>query len=301
MKSILLFLTLLLALTACNQNNDGKSSMAKVDQVRFPPPVAKSDNEVTEDETNGYIADASAGVKTQNMALEPPPTPEQAANKPASDTQKKIVKEGTISFETSDLAKTRSAILKTLQVLNGYVSEENQSNNEAETRKEYSLKIRVPAQNFDRLLDTISAGAEKIDAKNISISDITTNYIDAKARFDNKKLLENRYNQLLAKATKISDLLEIENKLTEIRSDIESAQGQLNYMNKQVAYSSLDVTFYTKTLAQENGNTFGYRFKNAFSDSWELLQSLFFGMISLWPFILIGVVVVYFFLKRKNK
>ncbi|RYE23723.1 MAG: DUF4349 domain-containing protein, partial [Sphingobacteriaceae bacterium] len=170
-----------------------------------------------------------------------------------------------------------------------------------ETRKEYNLKIRVPAQNFDHLLDTISAGAEKIDAKNISITDITTNYIDAKTRLDNKKLLENRYNQLLAKATKISDLLEIENKLTEIRSDIESAQGQLNYMNKQVAYSSLDVTFYTKTLAQDNGNTFGYRFKNALSSSWDLLQSLFFGIIAFWPFILIGVIIVYLFLKRRKK
>lgn len=67
------------------------------------------------------------------------------------------------------------------------MSEENQSNDETETRKEYNLKIRIPAQNFDHLLDTISLEAEKIDTKNISITDITTKYIDKKARFDNKK------------------------------------------------------------------------------------------------------------------
>jgi hypothetical protein len=60
------------------------------------------------------------------------------------------------------------------------------------------------------------------------------------------------------------DLLDIEEKLTEIRSDIEATQGQLNYMSKQVAYSSLNITFYTKQPEQvATGNGFGYKFKNA--------------------------------------
>lgn len=298
----------MLILIGCNQNNGTKSSSflpaeeppkPKVDQVRFPPPVVKPDNEVMENETNGYNADVSVETKTQDIVLTP--SPDKNTNKQISDAEKKIVKEGTINFETSDLIKTRKVILKTLQALDGYVSEENQSNDELETRKEYNLKIRVPAQNFDRLLDTISAGADKIDTKNISITDVTANYIDVKTRLNNKKLLENRYAQLLTKATKVSDLLEIENKLTEIRSDIESTQGQLNYLSKQVAYSLLDITFYTKATAAEKGNTFGYKLKSAISGGWASLQNFIFWLISIWPFVIILSVLYFLFVRWRRK
>jgi hypothetical protein len=113
--------------------------------------------------------------------------------------------------------------------------------------------------------------------------------------------LENRYNQLLAKATKISDLLEIENKLTEIRSDIESTQGQLNYMSKQVAYSSLDITFYTKATTAENGNTFGYKLKSAISGGWTSLQNFVFWLISIWPFVIILSVLSFLYVRWRRK
>jgi PBP1b-binding outer membrane lipoprotein LpoB len=183
MKNIALVLLLMFALVGCTPKNDAKSSFLpaeeppkpKFDQVRFPPPVVKPDNEVIENETDGN-ADASAEAKPQDVVLKLPPN--QNVNKQVSDTTKKIIKEGTISFETSNLIKTRSTILKALQQLNGYLSEENQSNDNEDNRTEYNLKIRIPAQNFDRLLDTISAGADKIDAKNISITDVTANFID---------------------------------------------------------------------------------------------------------------------------
>jgi hypothetical protein len=84
------------------------------------------------------------------------------------------------------------------------------------------------------------------------------------------------------------DLLDIEEKLTEIRSDIEATQGQLNYMSKQVEYSSLAITFYTRQPEQvAAGNGFGYKLKNALISGWDTLQSLFFSLISSWPILLI--------------
>lgn len=287
MKNTLTISLLILGLLSCNRSSD----------LKVPPPVAKADNVAMDKAMT--VGEANVSAKVDQVAF--PPPPEQSVNNQVSDTAKKIIKEGTISFETSDLTKTRKAILKTLQSLNGYLSEENQSNDDNENRIEYNLKVRVPAQNFDRLLDTISAGADKIDTKNISITDVTANYIDVKTRLSNKKLLENRYTQLLAKATKISDLLEIENKLTEIRSDIESTQGQLNYLSKQVSYSSLDITFYTETTAKDNGNTFGYKLKNAISGGWNSLQNFVFWLISIWPFVIIFSVLSFLFVRWRRK
>jgi len=299
MKRLIFVAGLFLALAACKNKN------ANVDMVKFPPPVVKADVEVTNAKVlpppgNDALEEADAPVGSEDKVNG---DNANAANNNAqvSDTSKKIIKEGTIEFETANLAATRKKILGSLKKYGGYVDEDDQTTNGDSNRKEYELKIRIPANNFDLLLDTVSSTADKIDSRTITITDVTTQYIDIKTRLDNKKILEKRYLELLSKSSKISDLLEIENKLTEIRSAIESTQGQLNYLSRQVAYSSLDITFYTQQTAQVNsGNGPAYKFKTAIADGWQILQNLFFGIITLWPVILL-LVIIYWLIKRWRK
>jgi hypothetical protein len=149
----------------------------------------------------------------------------------------------------------------------------------------------------------VASAATQIDSKNISSRDVTTQFIDMSTRLQNKKLLEARYLSLLKQANRMGDILQVENKLSEIRSEIESEQGQLNYLSKQVAYSSLDITFYTRHMqAVDKGYGAGYKFKNALSQGWDTLTGWFFGLISLWPvLIVIGLLVVLFKRWRKRR
>jgi hypothetical protein len=157
--------------------------------------------------------------------------------------------------------------------------------------------VRIPSGNFDQFLNGVVSIAEKIDSKNIRRTDVTTEYIDITTQLENKKKLEGRYLELLKKAGKMSDMLEIENKLTEIRTDIESTQGRLNYLLKQVDYSSLDITFYNKQIVPDNGYSFGYKLKSALSDGWIILGGLFFGFLQVWPvWILLGIAA--YFVKK---
>ncbi|HTE00900.1 MAG TPA: DUF4349 domain-containing protein [Mucilaginibacter sp.] len=314
MKNLILTATLLLIFSSCGNKNSNS------DSVKFPPPVVMADEEVMEENppTIKELQIADPGVKSikgdpnadiridepvgNSDAKEYVVLKDPATGKLTVDTSKKIIKDGDISFETNNINATRKKILYSLKKLGGYVVEDNQSTDNESHRKDYTLKLRVPAKYFDLLLDTVSAAADKIDSKNISITDITTKYIDITTRLGNKKLLESRYQDLLKKATKISDLLEIENKLTEIRSDIESTQGQLNYLNKQVAYSSLSLTFYTRLIVQADKPVgFGYKFKYALSKGWSFMQTLFYKIIALWPLWLLVVVLSLVFKARRNK
>jgi hypothetical protein len=237
-------------------------------------------------------------VRTMNMALMPPPPAEakladdamvddDAPDKTVADTAKKIIKNGDISFETNNLVETRRRILKSLKKLNGYVAEDNETNDRESNEQEFVLKVRVPSKNFDLLLDSVCSDAARIDSKNISIKDVTSQFIDIKAQLANSHMLENTYVGLLKKADKMGDVLQIESKLTDIRTAIDSTQGAMNYLSRQVAYSSLDVTFYTKQAAAENSNSIGSRLRDAIANGWGMLQNLFFGLISLWPLILL--------------
>lgn len=292
MKSFVFAATLLLFFTSCSNKNNNP------DTVKFPPPVAQADKEAENPPAVKELEVADPGVKStrgyasydvkinepagtaMNQVAEEWPT----GNRHSNEIERKIVKNGDISFETNDIGGTRQKILVTLKSLSGYVVDDKESTDNEENRKDYTLNVSVPANNFDKLLSFVSSSADKIDSKNISITDVTTNYIDITTRLANKKILENRYLDLLKKALKISDLLEIENKLTEIRSDIESTQGRLNYLNKQVLYSSLNLTFYTKQVAKTDKPVgFGYKFNKALHKGDLFLERLFFKLVALWP------------------
>jgi len=284
---------LLMAFAACKNRSGGSSrEKANVMEVTLPPPVAKADNEVM-DKKAGYeppVVEAIEAVANADVRSVP-------AAKP-TDIEKKIIKEGDIRFESPDIVKTRKQIISALKHLGGYAENDSETTDGALGSKEYTITIRIPAKNFDAFLSTVSSTATKIDSRNIRIKDVTTDFIDTKARLDNKLQLEKRYQNLLSRAGKMRDLLDIEEKLTEIRSDIEATQGQLNYMSKQVAYSSLNITFYTVQPEQvAAGNGFGYKLKSALTNGWDFLQNLFFGLISNWP-LLIVFAAVFVLIKR---
>lgn len=250
--------------------------------------------------------------KAMNVSLvEPPPPAEKEmvvakslaplANADAKDYGKKIVKEGEVHFESKNISKTRTALYNSLVKLGGYIAEENQTNEGDSARKEYSLKIRVPANNFDQFLNSISTAAERIDSKNIRIKDVTSYYIDLSAQLVNKKALEARYLELLKRGTKIADLLAIENKVAEIRSDIDSTQGNLEYLKSQVAYSALDITFYIKPVVKYNEHSFGDRLITALSGGITALSSLLIGFVSLWPLWVLSVLGYFIFRTWKKR
>ena len=237
--------------------------------------------------------DGAADIREDKQA-----TPEPS---PAADTAKKIIKEGDIRFETANPKLARQNIVTSLQKSGGYVAEENETNSGETNHKEYSLKIRVPSKNFDAFLNSLTSSADHIESKNIHIRDVTTQFIDTRAGISNNKQLEQRYLQLAGKATKMTDLLAIEDKLASIRTTIDSAQGQLNYLSSQVSYSSLDISFYTKQAGEVNpGTGFAYKFKTAIGEGWEVLQSMFFAIIALWP-LLIVILVIAVFIRRWKK
>lgn len=292
MKKIAAIVIIALTLGACKN----KTPEYKEQSVALlaPPPAVKADAEPNEYLKNMAVAEKAGTV---DKVMYAPPALKQSS----VDTSKKITKEGEIRFQTNNVNATRKSIIVSAQVLGGYIEQDTQTKNESSDTKEYNLKVRVPSKNFDKLLDNASGSADKIDSRNINIKDVSAEYIDTKARIDNKKRLEQRYLQLLSKATKMSDMLQIEEKLEDIRSDVESTQGQLNFMTKQVAYSTLDITFYSVSSVV-NSNGLSYRLKVAVLGGWDLLQSLVLGIIACWPGIIILLLGFIWFKKRtKNR
>jgi hypothetical protein len=229
--------------------------------------------------------------------------PESSVNKQSTDKieildDRKIIREGEITFQTSDVDETKSLIIKTTQELNGYITKENA--NEYADRIEQKLIIRVPADKFDLLLSKISESAKKIDSKNIDALDVTEEYIDVEARLKTKKDLEIRYRELLKQAKSVEEIMSIEKESGQLRADIESVEGRLRYLKDRVSFSSLTATYYQKV-----NSAFGFssKFGQAIKYGWKNLLWFFIGLTTIWPFIILigGGIFAAFRISRKRR
>ena len=211
--------------------------------------------------------------------------------------QQKIVKTGNLRFETKDLNDTYNQILKSVKANGGSIQNDSKGKNYETVFR--NLVVRIPSQNFDVFIQNISKGVSYFDNKEISAEDVTAEYIDIDTRLNAKKALENRYLDLLKKANKVSEMLEIEAQLSAIREEIEAKQGQLNYLKSRISLSTITIEFY-KPIAQESGATesYGSKIWNAIKSGFNSFSGFFIGLISLWPFVIIFSFVSYFIYKR---
>jgi len=93
--------------------------------------------------------------------------------------------------------------------------------------------------------------------------------------------------------------LEIEKQIGQLRSHIESIEGRLKYLQDRVSFSTLTMTFY-ETI--QNKTEFRQKFKNGFINGWDNLIWFFVVLINIWPFILIGLGLIFGIrLYRKRK
>lgn len=274
MKNILFLLVFLASFSGCKKSEAAADEQImavklppKVDQVKFVKPVVTNDDEVTEEK---------------------------------STVEQKIIKTGDIRFETNDLGETYNQVIKAVKKHNAIIQNDTEGKDYGSIFRK--ITVRVPSKNFDLFLSDISKGVTYFDKKEVSSQDVTEEYIDIDARLKAKKVLESRYLELLKKANKVSEMLEIEAQLSAIREEIEAKEGQLRYMQSQISMSTITIEFY-KTVANEGGATISYGSKiwNALSSGFNGISSFFIGLLSIWPFLIILAAIVYFIRKRFKK
>ena len=160
------------------------------------------------------------------------------------------------------------------------------------------MVIRVSNSDFENLLQEVSSDVKYFDQKEISSEDVTEQFIDIEARLKAKKELENCYLELLKKANKISEILEIEKELVVIREEIESKQGQLNYLQNKIAMSTLEVSFYKQTAESDVTVSYGSKMWNAIKSGISWIPGFFLGLLYIWPLFTIGGFLFYYLCKR---
>ncbi len=210
---------------------------------------------------------------------------------------KKIIKTANISFGVSDYKKSKPNIIKIIKKNKAYVASENENNNSYSISN--TIVIRVPAENFEKLLSDLEGEAESFESKSINTSDVTEEYIDLITRIENKKKVEAQYIELLKKARKISEILEVNEHIRRLREEIEAKEGRLRYLKNQVGLSTITVYVHQDYDTVSYG--FFHKVGKALSGGWEGFLTFLLGLLYIWPVLIIFGLIGFFIRKAIKK
>ena len=279
--TILLALVMLL-LTACGGSSKGAVTQeyAAMDMAPMESPAAM--------EEMGYETQAASNSLTTS----------DTGSTALPESRKWIITMD-MSVETEGLDAMLEELDSHILELKGYVEVQNVHNGSAYSTRRYrsaSLTIRIPADQVDAFVANV-ADFSNIISSNQTVEDVTLNYVATESRVTALQTEEARLLELMESAETMSDLLEIEERLTEVRYELESVTSQLRTYDNLIDYATvyLEVS-QVQELTEPEPESFWDRISSGFMESlarlWDFRVEVVIALIVSLPYILlIGIVV----------
>lgn len=156
----------------------------------------------------------------------------------------KIIRTGTIALQVSDVPKALRTARDGIVALGGYVGASNTSNDGDQPTAE--ITYRIPADRWEDALDLLrglNGLTTKVVSEQTEAVEVTGQVIDLQARINNLQASEVALQGIAERATKVSDVLEVQAQLSDVRGQIEELTAQLKDLNDRAGYATLTATF----------------------------------------------------------
>jgi len=135
----------------------------------------------------------------------------------------------------------------------------------------FSVQATLYPQVYRYLRDYTTHNGGHLATFNESIQDVTGSYVDTQSRLQNLRVEQGRLQDLLSHAQALSDILSIDQQLTNVEGQIESYEAQLKTLTSQVTFYTVSVSLEPIETAapppSNNGWSIGQIFHDAFSAS----------------------------------
>ena len=275
MLAMLLALCLMLSLAACGAKAPMEEMKADGNALnRYDAPES----------FYGAVFDSAADMEmTQDAPAEKPQIDGGTGNTGSAGVQnQKLIRTMTLDTETEDLDALLSKLTQKINALGGYVENKNVRNGSSNASKCYryaNLTIRVPVDQLDAFVEHVS------DASNVvhyseNAKDITLSYVATQSRIIALETEQTRLLELLAKAENMTDLLQIEQRLTEVRTELENVASRLRLYDNLVDYGTIELSI---TEVQEftpvEKETLWQRMGSGLKESWQALGEFAEGLM----------------------
>lgn len=258
--------------------------------------------EVAEDSYSTSDTSSEQGLVSQSGGLSP------------AVSNRKLIRNVNMQVETDTFDKLVNSVSAKITELGGYTEQSEISgtslNYRGESSPRYaSITARIPSNSIDSFVTAVENNGNVIN-KSETTSDVTLQYSDVESRKKSLEIEQDRIWALLEKADSLDTVITLEQRLSDIRYELESMGSQLRLLDNQVEYSTVylsisEVTNFTPVEPESAGT----RIKNGFSQNLiamsTALTTLFIGLAVTSPFWLpltaVTLIVLYIVHRRAKK
>jgi hypothetical protein len=269
---------LALFIFSCGRSNPSDLTADKDRSIGSLPAQNKSSNDELSRLRN---TDSTGGISLQGSV--PGQNP---------DWDKKIIKTAVLKLEVKDFKVYSDIVHSSAKRYGGYIANEEQG--QSADKKESTISIKVPVEQFETLMNQLPSDSDKIIEKKITTEDVTGEVVDTKSRLQAKEQMRLKYLEFLKQAKNMEDVLKVQGEINNIQEEMESASGRINYLSHQSVYSTINLTFYQPLAGYDPSNDspgFLTRTLKAFKTGVDFIAEIFIGLISVWPLCLAAFII----------
>lgn len=302
--ALLLALALLgLSLCACGAA-DSKSTQAAVYYANTTAAEAPAEMKLEELEeevaVEEAVADSAAFATTTEV------TEAGAMDASATDVSSKIIYSADLLAQTTDFDAAIATLDAQIASFGGFIerSDVNGDTNYDENgvarivnRWAYYV-IRVPAARFEEFLRQ-TEGIGNVTSLSRYAENVTSQYTDYEARLSSLRTQEERLLSMLEKSEDVESLIALEQRLSDVRYELESIERNLKNLDMQISYSTVtlnleEVEIYTPSVPVQR--SFGEKLADALSSGWNRfvrnIQYFCIDLVSMLPGLVLFVLIV---------
>ncbi len=268
-------LPFVVALNACQEQSD-KTSLNQ--EQPFYNSKTDAPTTTTDIESSPKNKEFTSGENKSDGTLKQINYQQPTENTNPQD-KRMIIRTGTMSIENDSFDETEAKAKEIAKNLGGFITNSTAQVNQS-GKKQGTLTIRVQADKYDALLAEL-AKTGKVMNQNITGRDVTEEYVDAEARLKTQRELETRLLQLLAEKTaNLTAVVEVEQKLANVRENIEKTEGRMRMLKDQASFSTITLSIYEPAILNTSSGGFFYELERGFEKGLTGFTKVLAGIIT---------------------
>ena len=246
---------LAVSIFGCGSKSMMATESAVADSAAYDDMAYDSGYDTTEEAS---AEEAGSGAVTSENGIEE-----------VQETDRKLIRNVNLSLQTKEFDTVLDNMSQKIKDLGGYIQDSSVwgSSSDYSSSRSASYTLRIPSDKLDEFIDVVET-LGNVTYKNESVDDVTLRYVDVESH---KKALETEQERLLAlleKAENVEDIITIENRLSDVRYELENYESQIRLLDNQIDYSTVYVDISEVSRVTDTGKQgFFEEVASRFSDS----------------------------------
>lgn len=248
---VLLLVLVCGTMTGCGSSNSSDTAVSneKADaydiDYGFDAGGVEESVESYEEEAKAESYDSAAGAAGEESGAEDVNASSQTTDAVSSQTvnpSQKIIKTYDYYYETEHFDNAHAYLKEQVKGYNGYIASSQISNSGYETSyRTLYLTARIPAESSDAFVNELGQLGTVV-RQSETAEDVTLQYSDTESRIASLKTEQERLNELLGQADSLETIIALEQRMTEVRYELESYESQKRLYDNLISYSTIEIT-----------------------------------------------------------